>query len=113
MEIKINKEIRGYQESVFFGLSSRQFFCSLLAVGITLGLYFGLHNQVGKEALSWLCILAAAPVAAAGFFRYHSMNLEQFLWAVLKSALLCSGHRKYRADNYYWRLLQNIGGRHA
>ena len=32
MQIKMNKEIRGYSESVFFGLSMRQFFFSLLAV---------------------------------------------------------------------------------
>ena len=28
MEVKINKEIRDYTESVFFGLSPRQFFYS-------------------------------------------------------------------------------------
>ena len=34
MEIKINKEIRAYRETLFFGLSVRQFVCSVLAVGI-------------------------------------------------------------------------------
>ena len=33
MEIKINKEIRAYRETLFFGLSVRQFVCSVLAVG--------------------------------------------------------------------------------
>ena len=33
MEIKINKEIRAYRETLFFGLSMRQFVCSALAVG--------------------------------------------------------------------------------
>ena len=32
MEIKINKEILTYQETIFFGLTMRQFFCSALAV---------------------------------------------------------------------------------
>ena len=32
MEIKINKEIRAYRETLFFGLSTRQFICSVLAV---------------------------------------------------------------------------------
>lgn len=40
MEVKIPKEIREYQESIFFGLSARQFLCSLLAVGAAVGLYF-------------------------------------------------------------------------
>ena len=30
MEIKINKEIRAYRETLFFGLSVRQFICCLL-----------------------------------------------------------------------------------
>ena len=31
MEIKINREIREYTESMFFGLNLRQFICSILA----------------------------------------------------------------------------------
>ena len=69
MEIKVNKEIRGYRESIFFGLSIRQFACSVLAVGAAVGIYFGLRDVVGKETVSWLCIVLAAPFAAAGFFQ--------------------------------------------
>ena len=44
MEIKINKEIRGYTESMFFGLNARQFIFALLAVGVAIGVYFGLKD---------------------------------------------------------------------
>ena len=37
MEVKINKEIRDYQESMFFGLSLRQCIFSLLAVAAAVG----------------------------------------------------------------------------
>lgn len=37
MEIKINKEIRSYKETVYFGLTARQLICSLLAVGTAAG----------------------------------------------------------------------------
>ena len=40
MEIKIPKEIREYRESIFFGLTTRQFICSLLALGVAVGVYF-------------------------------------------------------------------------
>ena len=40
MEIKINREIRDYHESMFMGLSLRQTLCSLLAIGAAVGLYF-------------------------------------------------------------------------
>lgn len=54
MEIKINKEIKDYHESMFFGLSARQFICSVLAVGVAVGTYFGLRDIVGKEMVSWM-----------------------------------------------------------
>ena len=38
MEVKINREIRNYTESMFFGLSLRQFIFSVLACGIAVGL---------------------------------------------------------------------------
>ena len=44
MEIKINKEIRAYRETLFFGLSVRQFICSVLAVGVAVALYFRLGS---------------------------------------------------------------------
>ena len=34
MEVRINKEVRDYQESLFFGLSLRQLIFALLAVAV-------------------------------------------------------------------------------
>lgn len=48
IEVKVPKEIR---ESIFFGLSTRQFLCSLLAVGTTVGIYFGPRPFVGSEIM--------------------------------------------------------------
>lgn len=84
MEVKVPKEIRDYQESIFFGLSARQFFCSLLAVGAAVGLYFDLRPLVGSEEVGWICILGAALFAACGFFKYHGMTAEKLAWAWLK-----------------------------
>lgn len=99
MEIKINKEIRDYQETLFFGLSLRQFVCSALAVGVALAIYFALRNVFDRETVSWVCIVSAAPVAVAGFFRYNGMTFERFLWAFIKSELLFAGHRVWKAEN--------------
>ena len=40
MEIKMNKEILEYKETIFFGLTMRQFIFSLLACIVTVTLYF-------------------------------------------------------------------------
>lgn len=101
MEVKMNKEIRDYQESMFFGLDFRQCFFSVLAILAAVGIYFGTHSLLGEELTGWLCVLGAAPFAACGFFKYHGMNAEQFLWAVIKSELLYPKRLLYRTENLY------------
>ena len=54
MEIKIPKEVRQHKETIFFGLSARQFFCAVAAVGLAVGVYLGLGPVIGKETASWL-----------------------------------------------------------
>lgn len=110
IEVKIPKEIRSHKESIFFGLSARQFVCAVLAVGLAAGTYLGLGGIVGKEAASWLCLLIAAPVAVAGFFHYNGMTLEQFLWAFLKSEILCAGPRVFDSVNLHEELFPDLEG---
>ena len=108
MEIKINKEIKDYKESMFFGLSMRQFVCSALAVGAAVGTYFGLKDLVGKEMVSWLCIIIAAPFAAAGFFKYNGMTFEQFALAAIRSELLATGKRVYKSENFLYKIYEEV-----
>lgn len=109
MEIKINKEIRNYKETLFFGLSLRQFICSVLAVGVAVALYFALRNVLDRETVSWLCIVGAAPVAVAGFFKYNGMTLEKFVWAFIKSEFLMAGNRVWKSENYYLTAIEKEG----
>lgn len=105
IEIKIPKEVRKHKESIFFGLSARQFFCAVAAVILAAGVYLSLSSAIGKDTASWVCILTAAPVAVAGFFSYHGMTLEQFIWAFVKSEFLCAGGRRFVSRNFYYDLL--------
>ena len=111
MEIKIPKEVRQHKETIFFGLSARQFFCAIAAVGLAVGIYLGLGPVIGKETASWLCILAAAPIALAGFFNYNGMTLEQFAWAFIKSEILCAGNRPFVSENFYYDAIRRKGGK--
>ena len=106
MEVKINREIRNYTESMFFGLSLRQFVFSLLAVGVAVLLYFVLKPYVGTETVSWMCILGAAPFAAMGFVNYNGMTAEQFVWAWIKSEFLMPKKLMFNPDNLYYETLK-------
>ena len=108
MEIRINKEIKDYHESLFMGLSMRQFICSLGAVGAAVGIYFGLSRVLDKETVSWLCIVCATPLAAAGFFKYNGMNFEQFIVAFVYSEFLCAGVRTYKSENYIYEAYKEV-----
>ena len=112
MEVKINREIRSYTESMFFGLSMRQFVFSILACAVAVGLYFLLRPYVGMETVSWMCILGAAPFAALCFISYHGMTAEQFLWAWLRSELLEPKRLYCVPTNYYYEALKNIIAAH-
>ena len=101
MEVKINREIKDYTESVYFGLSLRQFIFAILACGVAVGLYFILRPLFGIETLSWVCILGAAPFAAIGFFKYHGMSAEKVLLVYLKSEILMPKELKYKSISAY------------
>lgn len=106
MEIRINKEIRNYTESMFLGLNARQFIFSLLAIGVAVGIYFGLQNHLCTETVSWLCILGAAPFAALGFLRYNGMPAEKFIAAFVRSELLMPKRLTFYPTNLYYEILQ-------
>ena len=104
--------IRAYRETLFFGLSVRQFVCSVLAVGVAVALYFSLSRVLDRETVSWVCIVGAAPVAAAGFFQYNGLTLERFLWVWLRSEVIMAGKRVWKAENYYEEALKREVKKH-
>lgn len=101
MEVKINREIREYTESIFFGLSLRQFIFSVLACIVAVILYFVLKPFFGIETLSWVCILGAAPFAILGFVKYNGMTAEKFVIAFIKSEFLIPKKLTFKAKNIY------------
>ena len=101
MQNQINKEIRHYQEEIFMGLTLRQLICSVIAIGAAVLAYLTLEPVLGRETASWVCIVAAVPIAAAGFFHYDDLNFEQFLVDAMESVLL---GRSWRL----WKTTQNL-----
>ena len=106
MEVKINHEIREYTESMFFGLSLRQFVFSALACGMAVLLYSLLRPYLGIETLSWMCIIGATPFAAMGFVTYHGMTAEQFAWAWLRSELIEPNEFIFEPLNIYYEVMK-------
>ena len=107
-EIKINKEIRDYTESIFFGLSMRQSIFSILACVVASILYFSFSSLLGMEITSWLCILGAAPFAALGFIRFQGMYTEDIVKTALYSFLLSSTNLINKPFDLYEEIFNSI-----
>ncbi len=108
MEVKINKDIREFSESIFFGLSLRQFIFSILACIVAVILYFVLKPYFGIETLSWVCILGAAPFAIFGFVKYNGMTAEKFLLVMIRSEFLLPKKLTFKAQNIYYENLKPV-----
>ena len=108
----------------FFGLGRRSFSGTMAscaqntgtlpayALGVAVVLYFSLSRVLDRETVSWVCIVGAAPVAAAGFFQYNGLTLERFLWAWLKSEVIMAGKRVWKSENYYEEALKREVKKH-
>lgn len=108
MEVKINKDIREFSEKIFFGLSMRQFFFSIIACIVTVILYFVLKPFCGIETLSWICILSAAPFAALGFIKYNGMTAEKFATAFIKSEFIIPKKLTFKSTNIYAEMFKKV-----
>ena len=112
MEIRINREIRDYHESMFMGLSLRQSIFSVLAIASAVGLYFWLQPVLGAEITSWVCVLGAAPFAVLGFVSYHGMPAEKFLWVWFRSEILEPKRLCFKPNNLYYELMKDTIAKH-
>lgn len=108
MEVKINKEIRDYTESIFFGLSLRQCLFSVLACVVAVILYFLCIDSLGLEITSWLCMLGAVPFAALGFIKYQGMNTEQIVKVATRSFFLSRKQLLFQPTNFYYECVNKL-----
>ncbi|MBR0490763.1 MAG: PrgI family protein [Clostridia bacterium] len=108
MEVKINKEIRQYTESIFFGLSLRQFICSILACATAVIIYFVAKQFLDVGIVSWLCMAGAIPFVLLGFVKYNGMTAENFFKAWIKSEILTPKKLVFKPTNYYYETYKEM-----
>lgn len=108
MEIKVNKEVRDYTESLFMGLSVRQCVYSAIACVVAVFLYFRFEKLLGLELTSWLCIIGALPFAALGFICFQSMSAGQIVMTVIKSFILSHRQLIDQPFNLYFEAYKGV-----
>ncbi len=111
VSISINPEIREYTESIFWGLTLRQFLFSLAGCIVSVGIFFFLRGAIGMEAVSWACIFGMLPCALLGFVKYHGMPAEQLLVMLIKSEIMMPRELPFRSVNLLEILTDQRSGR--
>ena len=106
MEIKINKEIKNYKESIFFGLSLRQFFCVIISCILAVLFYFLFRDKLGLEITSWICIIVSLPFILIGFVKYNGMNFEDVIASFIYSKFLIPNKLYFKSNNIYAELVK-------
>ncbi len=104
-EVKLIKEIRNYTEGIYFGLNTRQMCGAITAIGMATFVYLSLKDHMDDMLVSWICILAAAPGAAIGFFKYQGLTAEKFFVVFLRY-LVSPKRLIYQPRNLYIDLLK-------
>ena len=108
MEIKINKDIRNYNEYIFFGLNLRQFIFTFLSCLSALIIYFFGKAILPTRIVSWLCILVSFPFIAIGFLTYNGMKAEEFLVVLIKYFFLVPRKLLFKPYNFYEELMKVV-----
>ncbi len=106
MEIKINREVKNYKESIFFGMSLRQFICVIISCGLAVLTYFSFKDKLGLEITSWICIVSAFPFILVGFIKYNGMNFEDVIVAFIYSKFLIPSKLQFESNNMYLLLTE-------
>ena len=104
MEIKINKEIKNYKESIFFGLSLRQFFCVVISCILAVISYFLFKNKLGLEITSWICIIVSLPFIFIGFVKYNGMNFEDVIKSFIYSKFFVLPKLGFKSESFFSEL---------
>lgn len=102
MEVKINKEIRDYNDSIVIGLSARQFGFTLASACVALGLYFLLKDTLSTNIVQWICIIAVLPLAAMGFIQYNGMPFEKIVMSMVTTYITTPTHLCFHSKNTYY-----------
>lgn len=100
MEIKINKEIRKYEEEFFMGLNFRKAACAVLAVAAGLVIGLGFRKYLSLETISWLIPMAVIPLFIIGFKSFQGLPFEKFLLMYLKHRFVTARKLALGNDNY-------------
>lgn len=99
-EIRVNKDISGYEENLLFGLTLRQTLWGGLALAAAAGVYVLMKRHFDDMIAGLAAAAAAAPFAGMAFFKWHGLNAFQAIRKIWR-AVKAPRHLLYRSSTIY------------
>ncbi len=78
MEIELSEDLQHYKESFVLGLTLKQTFFSLLALGVGTAIVVFLYEKIGVTFSCYVATPFVVPLALTGFYNYHGLTFWQF-----------------------------------
>lgn len=78
MEIELSEDLQHYKESFLLGLTVKQTFFSILALGTGTAIVLLLYQRIGVTLSCYVATPFVVPLALTGFYHYHGLTFWQF-----------------------------------
>lgn len=78
MEIELSEDLQHYKESFVLGLTVKQTFFSVLALGTGTAVVLLLYTKIGVTLSCYVATPFVVPLALTGFYNYHGLTFWQF-----------------------------------
>ena len=108
IEIRIPKEINRYEAKFIGPFTLRQSVCLMIALPACVLLYNLLKPYVPLNMVGFVCLFPASIAFLFGWFKPYGMVFEKFLQSVFISAFVAPSKRKYRTENLYSVIAEEI-----
>ena len=109
MEIKMNKEIRAYQERSWLNLTMRQIIIGAIGIIFSVYIAFSLRHTFSSATMMGLVgTIVMIPFALIGDFgpTVQGMPFRKFLWVWIRYTYLEPKQLKFIGNNFYKKILE-------
>jgi hypothetical protein len=87
MDIELSEDLQHYKESFVLGLTVKQAFFSMLALGVGAAIVLLLYEKIGITLSCYVATPFVVPLALTGFYNYHGLSFWQFMSKLLHYTL--------------------------
>ena len=108
IEVKIPKEINKYKPKLIGPLTFRQFVSAIVFLPLCVVIFLGVKPYVGQDLAGFFVIIPGGLMYLFGWRDFYGMPFEKFLKSTFISNVLAPTKRKWKTENFYSDIYDEI-----